>query len=109
MNTLHRKALGGVVACVLWSVSGLADGGQPPVVVSYGDLDLSTHDGVATMYARLEAAAKSACTGNESDSPCVDHAVRQAVARIGAPRLVVLYETRTGHFLPRARGKASLL
>jgi UrcA family protein len=83
--------------------------------VSYGDLDLNTHAGVATMYARLEAAAKRACSADEgprSDgvaAPCVDRAVRQAVARIGAPRLVVLYETRSGHFLPRARGNASFL
>jgi len=103
---MHRKVLGGLAACCLLGVVGLALAGQPDaVVVTYGDLDLNTHGGVTTMYARLESAAKSACAQDEepwSDggaASCVDSTVRQAVSRIGAPRLVMLYETRTGHLV----------
>jgi UrcA family protein len=108
MDTFRCKALGGLVACILCGVSDLANAGQPTkIVVTYGDLDLNTHDGVTTLYARLEAAAKIACTAHEGPwsrdriTLCVDYSVRQAVAQIGAPRLVVLYETRTGHVVLR--------
>lgn len=108
MDTFRRKALGCLVASILCLVPGLTDAGQPTeLVVRVGDLDLKTHDGVTTMYARLEAAATTACTARagpwspDSINLCVDYSVRQAVARIGAPRLSVLYETRTGHVAPR--------
>jgi|SRR5215472_11410553 len=110
MDTFRRSTLGSVVACILCGASGLASADEPAgVVVTFGDLDLDTHDGVATLYSRLEAAAKSACTAREGTSSpsgiasCTDYSVRQAVARIGAPRLLVLYQTRTGHAAPRTR------
>jgi UrcA family protein len=110
MDAFRRKSLACVVAGILCGVSGLADAGQPnEIVVTYGDLDLNTHYGVTTMYARLETAAKAVCTAREGPwsrdgiSSCVDYSVRQAVARIGVPRLVILYETRTGHAVLQAR------
>lgn len=110
MDAFRRKSLGSVVACILCGVWGVADAGQPAeIVVTFGDLDLNTHDGVTTMYARLEAAAKTVCTAREgpwsrdSISLCVDYSVRQAVAQIDAPRLLILYETRTGHAVLHAR------
>lgn len=104
MNTPRRKAFGSVVACVLFcGVSGSIDAVQPTgIVVTYGDLDLRTRPGVKTMYARLEAAANMACAARQTPwshdriSSCVDYSVRQAVVQIGAPQLVILYETRTG-------------
>jgi UrcA family protein len=110
MERFRRKALGCVVACIACGVLVRADAGQADeTVVTYGDLDLNTHDGVTAMYARLEAAAKSVCTAHEGSLSrdrirlCVDYSVRQAVAEVGAPRLVILYETRTGHAVLRAR------
>ena len=102
MDAFRRKAPGCLVALMLCGVPGLAGAGEPTgVVVTYGDLDLKTHYGVTTMYARLEAAATAVCTTSEWPrdriGSCVDSSVRRAVARIGAPRLVVLYETRSGH------------
>jgi UrcA family protein len=105
MHTFRRKILGKVVACILCGASGLGSADPPPtgVVVKFADVDLDTHDGVATLYARLEAAAMIACTAHEGTSSgaefnsCIDCNIRQAVAEIGAPRLVVLYETRSGH------------
>jgi len=104
MDTFRRKTLSSVVACILCAASGLANAGQPTgIVVTFGDLNLDTHDGVATLYARLEAAAKIACSAHAGTSTpariasCIDYSLRQAVSQIGAPRLVVLYETRSGH------------
>ena len=94
MDAFRRRTLSSVVACILCGASGLASAGEPAgIVVKFGDLNLDTHDGVATLYARLEAAARTACTAREGTSSnarsdfCIDYSVRQAVARIGAPRL----------------------
>jgi UrcA family protein len=111
MHMFRRRILGSVVACIVCGAPGLGSADPPPtgVVVKFADLDLDTHDGVATVYARLEAAAMIACTAHEGTSSgaefssCIDYNIRQAVARIGAPRLVVLYETRSGHALPPVR------
>jgi len=111
MHTFRRRILGRVVACIVCGASGLGSADPPPtgVVVRFADLNLDTHDGVATLYARLEAAAMSACsayTGTSSGAEfnsCIDYNIRQAVAEIGAPRLFVLYETRSGHALPPVR------
>jgi UrcA family protein len=110
MDTPRNKALGSVVACILCGVSGLVDAGQPTeIVVTYADLDLNNHYGVTTMYARLEAAANTVCAAREGPwshhriSSCVDYTMRQAVVQIGAPQLVILYETRTGHVVEHAR------
>jgi UrcA family protein len=109
MNTSRRIASRGIVACILAGMSGLVLAQQPTAIaVSYSDLDLGTRSGVTTMYARLEGAAKSVCTTRAGSwsrhevSLCVDSTIRQAVARIGAPQLVILYETRTGHSIPHA-------
>jgi UrcA family protein len=110
METFRRTALGCVVVCVACVVSLRADAGKPgEMVVTYRDLDLNTHAGVAAMYGRLEVAARTVCTAHERPSSrdgtraCVDTSVRQAVAEIGAPQLIMLYETRTGHAVLRAR------
>ena len=111
MHTFRGRILGRVVACIVCGAAGPGSADPPPagVVVKFADLDLDTHDGAATLYARLEAAALRACTahegtpsGAEFDS-CIDYNIRQAVAAIGAARLVALYEIRSGHVLLPAR------
>jgi UrcA family protein len=109
MDTFRRTTLGSILACVL-GVSRLANAGElTGTVVSFADLNLDTRDGIIALYARLEAAARSACTAHPETSSaaeidsCIDYSVRQAVSRIGAPRLIVLYETRSGHAVRRTR------
>jgi UrcA family protein len=117
MNTSHRIAPRGIVACILCGMPGLVLADQPTeIVVSYADLDLNTRSGVSAMYARLEDAARTVCTTRTGSwsrhevSSCVDSTIRQAVARIGAPQLVILYETRTGHSaLQAARSSGAAL
>jgi UrcA family protein len=69
----------------------------PSVVVKYGDLSLNTEAGVATLHARLKAAAKYVCRPLESRvlglreqyERCVSDAVKQSVAAVGNPALTV--------------------
>ncbi|HEV2285537.1 MAG TPA: UrcA family protein [Steroidobacteraceae bacterium] len=110
MNPFAAKALGGLVACILCGVAGPARADPPDeTVVAFGDLDLKTHNGAAALYARLEAAARIVCAAHQGTfsrdriAGCIDNSVREAVARIGAPRLILLYETRSGHFVRPAR------
>jgi UrcA family protein len=67
----------------------------PSVVVKYGDLNLGTRSGVASLHARLRSAAKQVC--NELDSRvlglrdqfagCVSDAMTRSVARVHNPNL----------------------
>jgi UrcA family protein len=108
MDIFRRRTLRGVVSGILFGVAGLVRAGSPTeMVVGFADLNLGTHGGVATLYSRLEAAARIVCTAQEGSSSrdritsCIDYSVRQAIAQIGAPRLVALYQTRTGYVVLR--------
>ena len=110
MDTFRRGALGSLLALILGGVSGAAGATEPTeVVVRFADLDLDTDDGAAALYRRLEAAARIACTAVDGPSSrsritsCIDYGVRQAVAEVAAPRLVVLYEVRSGQFVWHTR------
>jgi UrcA family protein len=65
------------------------------VVVKYGDLDLSTRNGVAALHSRLNRAAKQVCSPldsrvlglREQFDQCVADAVGNAVKTVGNPNL----------------------
>lgn len=73
------------------------------VVVDYSDLDLSEAKDAQVMYARLTAAARSAC-GNESTArdlrraadyrACRDRALNDAVVGVDSTRLQALHAAR---------------
>ena len=79
------------------AISGVAAAGTrvesdvPSVVVSYGDLNLASKDGVATLHKRLRGAAQIVCTSldsrvlglREQYDRCVKDAVSQSVAAVG--------------------------
>jgi UrcA family protein len=50
--------LGGAFASATWA-SGWSD--APSITVPYGDLDLSTKQGVETLHRRIKSAAKQVC------------------------------------------------
>jgi UrcA family protein len=69
-------------------------------VVSYADLDLSTTAGLATMYARIEAAAMDVCgdepslielVRQEAYEQCVDSTVAAAVGGARSAALAALH------------------
>ena len=65
--------------------------GSPSVVVKYGDLDLDSKAGVASLHARLKTAAKFVCSPldnrvlglRDQYDRCVSDAVTQSVAAVG--------------------------
>ena len=67
----------------------------PSVVVKYGDLDLSTRTGVASLHSRLRMAAQTVCGGlqsrvlglREEYDRCVKDAITQSVASVGNQNL----------------------
>lgn len=70
----------------------------PQVVVSYGDLDLSSSDGVRELYKRISAAATEVCPYPNArelgqamvNRSCRDAAIARAVADVKSPQLVAL-------------------
>lgn len=67
----------------------------PSTIVKFGDLALNTKAGVATLHARIHAAAQFVCSGIDSRilglrdqyDTCVSDAVRDGVAAVGNPNL----------------------
>jgi UrcA family protein len=72
-------------------------------VVHYGDLNLQRDEGVATLYRRIQVAAKSVCTQMNSAMPqvvqrarlCASDATSRAVAKVGLEALSTLHAART--------------
>jgi UrcA family protein len=60
----------------------------PSVSIHYGDLDLSRTEGAASLYNRLNSAAKSVCRELETSqlqmqyAACIEHAIKTAVTQI---------------------------
>jgi UrcA family protein len=85
------------------TLGGFASAGTvrelPSVVVKYGDLDLESLDGVATLHSRLSRAARQVCSEldsrvlglREQHQLCITEAVTQSVARVGNPRLTTFH------------------
>ena len=110
MNTTLKTLTAAALATAL--IAGFAVGHSagaaesapaPSRTISYADLDLSTQDGAATLYQRIDHAAKAICRGiyptQNLDSTtlrkdCIREAVEKAVQTVDAPRLTALYEGR---------------
>jgi UrcA family protein len=80
------------------SVSGIAAAGASEVntvVVRYGDLNLSSQAGIASLHKRIRNAAESVCSQletrilglREAYEACVDGAVADGIAAVGNPNL----------------------
>jgi UrcA family protein len=79
----------------------------PSVTVHYGDLNLSTPQGAATLYSRIAAAAHQVCDSGRDDlalrqatRACIDKAVADAVVKVGHPELIAVYNAKTHRALP---------
>jgi UrcA family protein len=87
------------------SVPAIADTGDiPSVTVIFADLDISSPDGAAKLYSRIQGAANSVCTAYDRSGfamqanfkACVSDAVGRAVAKVSSPALNAVYRTKTG-------------
>jgi UrcA family protein len=96
-----------LVGCLLAGSLGVAQAvtpiGEPAaVVVSYGDLDLSTTAGAQTLYTRISRAAREVCPFEDAiDAPrlaknhaCREAAIERAVSSINSTQLAAV---RTEH------------
>jgi UrcA family protein len=88
-----------LVAGLLGSAPALADPeGVRSMRVGYGDLDLNTQAGAATLYGRIRSAAKQLCgykgstfTDQAIWDSCFKRAVGDAVTKVNTPQLTALY------------------
>ena len=70
----------------------------PRVVVSYGDLDLSSSEGVRELYKRIASAAREVCPYADArelgqvalNRSCRNAAISRAVREVNSPQLVAL-------------------
>jgi UrcA family protein len=75
------------------------------VVVRFSDLNLSQPQDAATLYHRIQRAAREACENDAAGSlarlqqfhECVDQAVTNAVAKVSSQQLTVIHEAQTHH------------
>jgi UrcA family protein len=98
---------------VVPSLSFAAESARPASVssasksVAYADLDLTTAQGIATLYGRIERTASELCgpavvTGSRLESTqhrsCVRRAVAETVEKLDRPALSVYHQQRQGKF-----------
>jgi UrcA family protein len=76
---------------------------QPSLKVSFGDLDLTSRQGTATLYFRIRNAARTVCGPVDRLLPddwwgwtrCVNNAIADAVAKVGDANLTAYHRIRT--------------
>ena len=85
------------------AVSHAADTNEPrKVTVKYGDLNVSSHEGAAKLYARIAAAAQRVCRPSDSRDlgsqegleQCIHTAIANAVTDVGQPELFAIYDAK---------------
>jgi UrcA family protein len=108
-NTARAAALllcGAIALCTLQVTAQAADDALPSKRVSYADLDLSKPEGAKVLYSRIAAAAKQVCAQSgykdlgamQRENGCVDHAINNAVKKVGSPALSALRPRSMIHF-----------
>ena len=92
-----------LLACV-WAASTAFAGEQVrSETVKFGDLDVSTSQGVQALYGRIHAAAWHVCVTTSIDPlsqmgarNCARKAEAKAVETVNLPQLTAFYRTKTG-------------
>jgi len=99
------------MTCGAVSIAG-DDAHVPQTVVKFGDLTPASPQGAARLYRRIVAAAYEVCRSfdrDRHDNPalaqrdaCVHEATARAVARVGQPELIAIYNENHREHLPVA-------
>jgi UrcA family protein len=105
-NRVNSRRLTVLAGCLLAGTLSVAqaaspeatDAGVPTLVVSYGDLNLSTTEGNAALLQRITTAARRVCPLEDSrnlaraaySNSCRAEAVARAVHDINSPQLAAL-------------------
>jgi UrcA family protein len=108
LRCLIATAIFGALASTFSAVSA-ADAGTKPVslTVKFADLNISKPPGTAVLYARINAAAESACSfywfkSDADQNRCVHDAIANAVMKINQPALSAVYNAKNKTSLPTA-------
>ena len=106
MNTFTKIAAATLITVSTFaSTLAGADEAVHSQAVSFSDLNLDSTQGAATLYKRIQAAARSVCpnTGGDrqleqtaSRQKCFDEAVARAVRQIDSSSLSAYYSAKTG-------------
>jgi UrcA family protein len=106
-RTVIATALIGAIASSLAVLPAVADSfDAAQITVKYGDVNLANSQGVATLYSRIQAAAKSVCLQGSGAEPivhreaCVDKAILGAVSNVNNSALTAMYSKKTGKEMP---------
>jgi UrcA family protein len=104
-NKTGRIAM--LVGCLLAGSLGVAQAATPAdevpkVVVSYGDLDLSTTEGARTLYKRISFAAQQVCPYQDDKAlsrvainhACREAAIERAVNSVNSAKLAAVRSER---------------
>jgi UrcA family protein len=92
------------------AMSIAADNDVPQAVVKFGDLDLSSLQGAARLYSRIDEAARKVCKPfdvNVRDigsrtrlDACVHKAIADAVTTVAQPQLLAIYNAKNHQSRP---------
>ena len=105
LRTVLATAVLGAFACSAATICTAAEPMNPPqTTVRYADLNVSKPEGAATLYARIQHAARQVCLpldGGDVSSKarmgaCVHKAIADAVAKVGQPALFDAYNAHNG-------------
>ncbi len=97
-----------IVAATIVSATAGAEDAVKSQTVKYGDLNLTSSKGIATLYLRIESAAHNVCPGDDSDrqlhpipgrESCFDASVARAVRQLNNSSLSAYYSAKTGHVM----------
>jgi UrcA family protein len=113
MNTSTPVILAAMIfaalTCSIATVSFASDLDASQVKVKYGDLDVSSATGAATLYNRIQGAAKTVCQPlkNPDLYPrklfyiCMKKAISNAISEANEPALFTIANARTGTITPK--------
>jgi UrcA family protein len=107
LRGLIAAAILGALASGFAGVSAAADSDVRSITVKYGDLNLSSPQGAATLYGRIAQAARAVCDSSDGSRwsvlamhECVNKAIADAVTKVGQPQLIALYNAKNPRPLP---------
>ena len=91
-----------LLACVWAGSTASADEPVRSETVKFQDLNVSTSEGVQTLYGRIHAAAWRVCSGTDplyqmGARNCAKNAEAKAIEKLNLPQLTAFYRVKTGN------------
>ncbi|MBV8784088.1 MAG: UrcA family protein [Gammaproteobacteria bacterium] len=102
MNSIIRTAIAAALVVTLAAGFAHPAGAEEvaKITVKFGDLNVSSPDGAATLYTRIRQAAQTVCHQADplwNTRSCIDKAIADAVTKVNQPALFTVYN---GHYKP---------